>query len=1636
MHSDSVRGRLAARALLSLTSAASLVACSQKVEGPVPAIDPPSAAAAPPPVAPEIVCRDQLGSRVTLRGEGFSPVPIDLPGNPKLALPTVVLARTHELDGAEVGTPDQVVYSGDYDADPTNALDADGEFILVDGEPLLQWTSQQEMSFLVTQELVLGVKTEGADMRERGVLPVGVWDVTVQNPKGAATESLGALAVVARPELERLAPGIVCLEQGPRTVALTGQTFLRNEAEQVQLAVEGVDDRVAVELADCTAIAHEGLDAEVCSTATARLAQNAIDVGYPLLTLENPETAACTSEEEVALRVVPAPRIERVVESLACPSQGARSFVIEGSDFLRVDDTRVPSVTIGDAAIEVADMDCEPMALPAGSHLVETCSAITVMLTDADLAPGLYDVSVVNPDNPEHPDNGDPPGCSATATSALRIVPPPAIEAVEPSYVCLEDGTREVTVLGSDFLVIDGAKPTVEVNGEALAASAVEPDGCAGGALDVGDLEVIRCSSLVLSLAPGSVDLGNPVLKVTNAAPAGCEDEATDLWTILPRPTLAAVTPQPICNEQGTDMLTLTGTGFLDVDGEAPTVTIGGVAAASVAVSSSSCAPIPGRSGSQVCTELVATLAEGTVAAGLHDVTVTNTDPAGCATQEQVTVATVDAPEVAMVQPNPICLSEGDVEITITGSGFVRIGTSQPALAVGSIAATVTAVTESTCTAIAGTADAVSCTELTATLAMGALAVDTQNRVTVTNPETADCASVQAVDLEVVPPPAVASIDTDNVCTGGGTVAITGTNLAGITARLVDPDTQGVIDALNTIVNEDGTQATITFGSGVQPDTYELVISNASGCGDTASQNVVAMLGPVAFFMDPPVAYSGVSLRATIYASDVSAAPANVVLTPQGGGGVDDQVLLTAIDWPAGGSNNKIRATIPDGLAENVYDLTLDFATGCDAVLAAGLRVEDDVTLALLTPALVPQFGEEGTDIAVNVRAKAAADLGSGEVDFEATPRAYLSSASLSTAEPLRAVAFDTAERLTAIVPDTLLAGVYDLLVLNPDGAVGFQAGAFEVTAVAPPVIDDLTPTQFDNDMARLITITGANFFDPSTGIEVTLECRAPNAATTTQVGPLALDGASTQSSLLATVPSGIAHGSVCVVRVENTSNDTFDEFSAITVTNPASKLPPFESAAALVEGRRAPATVLGSATREARFLYAIGGDDGDAAAAKTSVEAAPIGRFGDLGSWRTIATELPEGITQAQAVSGGRYIYLFGGLAGGAASAAIHRAAVLDPSAAPVVTDVDLRFYATPDLDPDTRDGLAPGAWTYVVAAVLDGGDEENPGGESLPSEPLTLYAPDVPDGVEIELTWDPVYGADGVTEATSYRIYRTAAADSGIATLRLLDEVAPPDHTYIDQNPAVLLDANKPPLAIGDLGEWRTLPDELNTPRAAYGIALANDPSCDPYLYVVGGRTDASTESATYEYASFDAATGALGAFDEATGTDLTARRELAVFVADDETSAQINPGSGCESYIYASSGYTGSTSFVTNIQRAPVQAGGVLGTFTNSVNAPSPQQFAGHAAFFSSDGAYVMGGAGNTMSPPSAIDTAVQADMCSGGICSAPTLDNFSSASNNLQAARYLPGFTRKGAFFYLVGGADSSGAVLNSTERNVR
>jgi hypothetical protein len=1304
-----------------------------------------------------------------------------------------------------------------------------------------------------------------------------------------------------------------------------------------------------------------------------------------------------------ALAAVPPLVLESARPTPICAAQYTNTITLTGDWLLRIGGV-LPSVTIdGVTFTPTSATGCTDIVTPRGG--VQRCTGLTVVVGVDELAVGAHLVHVTNP-SPAH--------CQSTETIVLHVLPPPSIAAVAPQPVCVAQSDRALVLSGAGFLVIDAREPSVTIGGVPVRVDALT--GCVG----VDGLPGTRtCTGMEVTLAQGALEPGVHAVVVQNPVSAECVSEEAVTLAVVPPPSLAGIEPQPICTAQGANGLVLSGAGFLEIAGVLPSVQIGGLEVTSVSIDPADCAPVPGTSDSLSCTRLYLTLGQDALAPGLHAVVVTNPAPAGCESSEAVSLAVVSPPSLADIAPNPICLAQNDARVTLTGLGFLRLGQAVPSVQIGGLLASEVVPTPSSCSPVPGVADADSCTELTALLPQNSLAEGGAYLVTVTNPAPADCQSTEQIYLEVAPPPDIESVSPATICTGGGIFTITGTQLAGVYAYLVD-SSGGEVHPSSITVNAEGTEAQVAFGAGLRPDTYDLHVTGAGGCHDMLTGAITVTLGPVAYYLDPPAVFSGVSVRAILYVSGMTGPPGSLSVAPAGGGA---ETTLPDVVWDPG-APNRIRATIPAGLDAGVYDIFARDVGGCDAFLARGLTVVSEVRLALLDPALEPRFGEQGQNTAALVLAKPDAALLPGEVNFQPTPRVYLSSAALSAAEPMRSVVFEASDHLSGVIPP-LPAGTYDLVVVNPGEppTVGFRPAAFEAVSVPPPVITSVSPTKIEQAAGQAITIDGQNFFDP----HVTLECSDGSA-------PPAVIGTATATRLEVSVnASGVLHGAVCVVRVTNTLNLTFDEWSALSVTNPAGNLSPFkpnyqdepDRISRLNTARRAPGLALGQATRKARFLYAIGGDDGTSGGAMTSVEAAGLGRFGEIGAWRLLQNGLPTARSLVTAQVLGRFIYLLGGAgADGVPTDEILRAEILDPLAAPGITNLDLRFAGS-------GAGLEAGSWTYAVAAVFDATDAANPGGEGLPGEPVTLYAPEVPDGVEVELTWDTLLGADGSTPAAAYLIYRTRTVNGIAADLRLLAVVAgtaSPSHSFVDLNPAAFHDETKEPLRIGALGAWH-LAGLLNTPRAAYGFVEVAEAACPGRWYLFGGATDLAAQSLTYEV--LDTAGGVLGAPSQftAAGT-ITARRELAVWAATNENSTASGLGA-CQFYFYAGPGVSGASTAESTVRVATFTggAGGQLGDFAQAMTAPAPVGYTGYAAFWSGSFAYALGGqrGGN----PSA--TVTDAAWSLGA---EPSLSNWNDAASGLNQARYLFGSTRAGAFVYLVGGLDGAGSASNTCEYNVR
>jgi cysteine-rich repeat protein len=865
-------------------------------------------------------------------------------------------------------------------------------------------------------------------------------------------------------------------------------------------------------------------------------------------------------------------------------------------------------------------------------------------------------------------------------------------------------------------------------------------------------------------------------------------------------------------------------------------------------------------------------------------------------------------------------------------------------------------------------------------------------------PVTLGCAD--SLVFSVGPPPQVDAVDPALTCAGESTFTLTGSGFTWGTQVLFDAVAADSV----VLIDENTLQAHF---DNLAPGVYDVTVSNGPGCDSTLDNAVEVRANPFVYFVDPPVAYNALRIQVTIYASGINNGDvAQVGIRPTG-----SQLPLTVLEHvydPAHPS--EIQAVIPAGLDPGFYDVYVEDALGCAGWLSGGLFITDQLTLAL--ESINPPFGWTGERTAVALFAEDPPP--GGMVGFEYLPRVYLNptnAAADTLATKVSSVAFIDAGRLTGVVPAGLDVGSYDVIVVNPSGAVGVLDAAFEVVAERPPRIFAVVPGSVTNEAPADVRIEGAWFADPS----VEVFCEDP-AGTQTNLA-VTVNGW-TADTIDATVPSDqLVEGSVCVVRVTN-ADGTYGEYSALGVTNPAENILPTELGPEMVVARRAPAVVSGRATDTAQFLYAFGGDDGQADGALASIEAAAMDRFGRLGSWRILPRSLPEPLTLAAAEIVGRHIFLIGGRAGGQAVDAVYRVEILDPADAPLIDNLDLALAAP---------GLDEGFWSYRVSAVLDDSDLDNPGGETLPSDSQPVWIPSAEVDIQVTLYWT------AVPNAVQYRVYRSPVA--GEPQEELLAVVDAPTREYTDTGGAT--DPNELPLQVGDLGVFKPMP-ALQAAREGLAVGKGLDPASGDtwYLYALGGRTSGGAGVDTYEYLPVEAASGhppAAAVWAEDLANPLSsARWQLGSFVADARTSPRVDPG---DTWIYAAGGLdpVGNTT-ETAVEAALVQAGGALGAWDTGV-ANLDQGYAGFGCVAAANQLFVFGGAGAAPA-----DNAKSGEICgAGSTCppfqQPPDIANWNDLGFGLLVARYLTGSTLGAAHIFLVGGATSGDVPTATVESSV-
>ena len=1011
---------------------------------------------------------------------------------------------------------------------------------------------------------------------------------------------------------------------------------------------------------------------------------------------------------------------------------------------------------------------------------------------------------------------------------------------------------------------------------------------------------------------------------------------------------------------------------------------------------------------------------------GIYDLTVTNPDGEKKAELAEA-LAVVPPPTLTELDPAALCDAQSDQTLVLVGTTFLSVGSELPTVTIAAKDSdftkdfTVTAADD--CEAIPGRAEDVKmCTHATIVIPAKTLAAG-EYSVVLRNPAPAACATTEAITLTVNPPPEVLSVAPATVCSGGSDLQIVGNHFQSGASVELQCGNDTPIAAVD-VTFKDSQHLEATFGAGMAPgDTCDVVVINPDTCTDEPlpHQTVTGTEGPIAFYADPSVSYTGIATRITVYLTAVSGSFSAALIANDGTETtLTDAALVT-------GKNNRIQATVPSGLAAGSYTIAVRDETLCRAVLEKGLVLTDQTTIGL--SAIDPPFAPTGVSTAVTITGT--------NTGFTPTPRLFLMADTPNTGDiaiQLGGVTVVDETTLTAVVPATATANVYDLVVVDPTGsAMGILDKAVTVTINPPPVVNNVVPQSIVAAAGQTVEVQG-NGFDSST---VSLRCvnaagQTITAPSTTSTAPVCSTGTCTQAATID--GSAIATGSVCVVRVTNTDN-SFGEFSAIGVTNSSYNLNNPKAGQALQQGRRALAAAAVKATRASRFVYAIGGDTGDGTAARNDVEVAAVDIFGNMKPWATARTTLGAARSLAGSAVLGRYVYVFGGSSDGSvALGSGERALVLSPEEVPEITDVDLCLAGgTADCfgKAGLSGGVGEGAVAYRVSAVIDSADPQNLGGETLASENLVLRLPTVASrNVIVKLTWTPPVDSKGVTLTgiTGYRVYRTPLNGIPGRDEVLLGVVSNAVLEYIDDGSVPL--KTDAPLPAGSTSAWQAIPN-LGTARAGLSAAVAPEPGNGNlwHLYALAGKDNAATTGgnvlATYEHLAITILPNGrqtVASSWTAGMNNVGAARWLAgAWTVDHETASLVPSGN---TWLYLGGGALANGSGVGAVDATLVGASGVLGTFDTTPSDFSSSRI-GYGTVAAAERLFAFGGRA-----PNPKANATSALI----INPVPTLA--SNAWNNegltLSTERYLPGTAIQSAFVFLIGGESSTATAQTNTD----
>lgn len=970
-----------------------------------------------------------------------------------------------------------------------------------------------------------------------------------------------------------------------------------------------------------------------------------------------------------------------------------------------------------------------------------------------------------------------------------------------------------------------------------------------------------------------------------------------------------------------------------------------------------------------------------------------------------------DRYEAGPVVPAVACETSVPEVLDLRGSGFYVYEGTPPHVTLNNVEVVPT-INPADCQAVGGVfADVVQCSRMSipaADLGVG------NHVIRVTEPLTAACEDVAVFSVGAVP--SVERVEPPEICEGTRTLSFRGSGFVEGTAFTLEhtEDATTLVPVDTRLIGPGELEADFRR---LEPGWYDAIASNGVGCETRLDDAVEIIPEPLTVFVDPPVLFRDNSVQVTIFLSGLESTDVVDVLIRPSDSTLGFVSLLPNVSFDRD-VPSEVKALIPADLTVGDYDVLVRDSVGCEAPLRRAFAVTDEIALTLT--GVDPPAVWRGTPGAISL-------LADPDAGFERIPSVFLNptfGGEDAVAARLSGVGYLGPAEITALVPANLPADVYDVIVVNPSGAVGSLPGGFRVLAQPAPTIVAIAPTALPRQGEQTFVIEGSDFRAP----RVSLNCEDRVGADVIEPPVTVQTHSSTR--IVASLDTALtSEGWICVVRATNPDEGGFGEFSALSISSPSGNIGDYlvvgddDDEPRLAVARRAPATTGGGFGRN-RFIWVMGGDNG-AGTSFNDIELITLDRFGNIVTIRTLDSELwlPDERTLANAETIGRFIYLLGGRVEAGASETVIRAEILDPVDVPQISSVRLVV--------NDEEGLVQGGvWYYRVSAVMDSDDLDNPDGETLASEVRPIR---VPGGLKppenhvlVELAWPTFTGAD------SYRVYRTPSSNLRPTDDVLLGEVDADDceegvclfeDDGIDNSTEI-----QRPRAFGDLGRWVSL-TPMSTQREGPASAWAREPDAVSlpdrrYLYTFGGRQRSGSTLSSHERLTINLTpTGShLYPANWVTGNEplSAARWQLGVFSVDRTVTNRLSDE---DDTYFAVAGGLGGQSVVDSYQVLDATSCAGAGNLAGCLSARTAESSMnpGWAGFGNAAiGGYLIAFGGQSGQPST---SSRRSQVCSGGVGSCLDLSNWPN-NTALLTPRYLPGTAVEGSRIFLVGGVTST------------